>query len=1588
MASKPSSALPMPPTMSTGAALLAATIPLPPTPCVAVAVYSPAPTSPDSQPAAHDAIELARRAVILHNASSPILDSVLTSVRSGKEPKLYLFLIIPHESASAAVERLSGLQFENLHQISRSTFQMRELSSSDPTGVRTHSHFLDAVRSNILSDLSQVEVKGHVFPKRLQDGFVLERNAASSDWASGWNQGSHRPIIHFRLQIHISWSESEPSRLVVHAVPRPTPYSSLSPTPNPGSPIVLMPYGTPAYYLNTYSGPSNALVKQFRESLRGLGAGDWESPAGTSDASRTPFVIGWIRVENRQGEDKGTLVIWPSRLCLSYSDSWGHRPPLAYIPEMPAPLQASPQVPTTSRDGMIHNESIDESQYPDQPLPFHYESFQTPPHYDPLRAFHSLTASKSKDIRYLANEVGGYVDSVVRERERERERLKKEREAGTGSSPKLGRNPVSSSTSTRPSASTPLPAGSTSQLSQPAVLPAVTNLSHAHQAQVFYPSPPQSGQTHPPVPDNTSPDMGAAVLPTNPVLPPPPKTPVVPPIPPSHSDIPNNGSDLFNNYSNWPQSSDSYMDMGMDFTMDMDMGFNMDMDTSRTGAAPTYTNHRPSQLNFNDAFTDDDFSFFDLPSKAEGNVTSAVPQSAPLSSTSTDFIFARPSLPLQQPSPSLIEHRASGPGPPPLQAPWTPATQGDAPTPQHFDRSEFHPAGLIPSSPGPSPEPHLTPETPTVQLAFESSVKQPVPTRALSGPVVFDAIPFSASHKSTDTKYSFGKFALPSPSPEPGYEDHPPTPPVSSPLGKTWRARYNSATDPRIGVVKQLIGAKRKASPTPHSRNGPPSSSAWMDVAEDNEVAYQGDAMNVSSDSDSEDGNNDEDSECDSPQLSRPSTPSPSYLPLGPTLLHVHFDHTQLLPISTPLRSPGAIALRINQSPSAPFASVPTPVSPAAALGAASEQSKSLESAAFSIATEFVENSLWADIWKTNNQRSAYPATVWPDDIKGAADVLRQLRGAGGLSNLSTIFALDSSAKLEPFEPPYISIGKGDAVIQLLPSALRFWEKLDLGPKGGRKDIEIYALYEDFDDQKRTTVDTWLSAAGAFYKARHMGQFIRGCTNPANDALLPVRFDATFRKTLTSFISNIINAPHPIVIILFVPVTAMTMASPALRTLLSSTKKALNTFEGQIIFHLVPDSHLVDLEHSPRGYPLLDEFCTSIYNRIHVGVERNLSRRMHGSAPTPNLLFQEPSFTLSRPLHSKVTYVHSTHASLDVVDRFTLLHIGYQLSSCKRWVLASCVDQRGEEYDLGLWLMHPDEDAGEGADSASALKGEEAFVIDKVWNFALDFARKVDVEWQVVITKLGLMSPREVQVWTDQFERQEQLDREERLKHPRIRYTPLHVTLASADSNTPWTLVEPNPMPLSPTKIPRTPANLKHTAHFSDVSASFYAIFPHSKLSVGVPPDDHSYSASLVCEPPLSPTPSQELPAGGGDPSANPTVSSGSPQEDDLPHPIPFIPLSTSTLIRLPYQPSETPIDMLHIHVLKHLHTAGASEHNSLSDLQVDITRNFYELAVLSNTRFRLDKSPILPFHLAAIDSMRFCLDCDWEYLEGSSAEP
>ena len=880
--------------------------------------------------------------------------------------------------------------------------------------------FLQAVRDRLIDDVTEAS-KHHPRGRcvtRLKSGFLLGPIPTTSEWGSGWdNYTGSRPLISCTLQIHISCPAHTPSaaRLVIHPVMRPTyylPFRSSLPLPA-GTPIVLLPQGVPAYYLSTYSGPAAALTTQFEETLIGLGAGHWKRTT-SSQQDGPSYIIAWLAVQNKQGEDKGMPIIWPATLCVSYhanTPSTHARSTLPYIPELPSQLQASPpppaaMIPSTLSFTMgapsptLDGPSSATTSTSQAPLPLvdrdklgssvlrRPSLLRSSPTSDSLRAFRTLSLVKkpyARDIKKVAGEVGGYVDSVLKDRERERERIKRERQEqdiAIARAKLASANPPKEEPPPPPPLHLEIIPAKNEEVPVPAPEPVPLPMDIEDMEPESHPSvksdhsgdslfsPPDAPIDLPstdeeplpvieqPVPEHADPSQED-------------KAAAPPPKPEPDAEPSSMGFDPFNAFDNsWPQPN-GYMDV-----VYPEIDFGMPLDAIGGGRA---TGNSADNYDMDDGFgvfTEDDFDFFDAPSSQR-----AVPL-APTMPSGASFPTGIASMvgppPLALTPLVTVDGPLSGPGPPSanlvqpspwggnLGEPFTPR----APVDMHsLLESAGLPPELLPPSPTKTPSSHSAPTTPSVHL---SESQRP----GAFGLRIFDPIPFASSHREADGKYAVGKFALPSPP-----ADECPEPPSAAPiLMPGWKTKYSAATDPRIGVVRKLIGVKRKSldQGTRAIRRVP----IWESYRdpEDWQSTSSSPPGPDSDESDDEPWVEDEEMTL----APRPSTPPPSYLPIGPSLVKTHFCHSHLLPLCAPLRPPGMAVNPVTGI--APPISVPTPVSPAAILGAASEKSKSLEAAAQVLVKEVIENPVWQEAWRANASLSStppvLPAQVWQADAR------------------------------------------------------------------------------------------------------------------------------------------------------------------------------------------------------------------------------------------------------------------------------------------------------------------------------------------------------------------------------------------------------------------------------------------------------------------------------------------------------------------------------------------------------------------------------------------------------------------------------
>jgi mediator of RNA polymerase II transcription subunit 13 len=422
------------------------------------------------------------------------------------------------------------------------------------------------------------------------------------------------------------------------------------------------------------------------------------------------------------------------------------------------------------------------------------------------------------------------------------------------------------------------------------------------------------------------------------------------------------------------------------------------------------------------------------------------------------------------------------------------------------------------------------PATPDVQIR-ETTASPSTSSTLLN----FDPVLFAAMHRASDDKYTSGKFAI-FPRGSAGtndsqHKDHDGRNHVEGKSEATgvpvirWRHAYDRITDPRLGVVRKILEHKAHSNSKPATAVEATSvkkrTAAWVrDHGHEEwmatDVAIEGDNGEDTEMESPEDSDDDMTLGCEQGMDdSHDLKPSSHYSLPGANLLATHFNHACLLSLSVPAPRPSPASTSATSSPdstnaggaaatasggpaTAPTpaaAAVPTPLSPAILHVADAERMRNLEAAVQVLATELVMNPQWAQAWATarrpkqgdfetrrtsaNSVPLIVPMDVWTVSKAIITNDSKNLK----YCTLRSLSAVEDESLPNPrrLESPHIWVGKCDSVIRSFPTALRFWEKLGLQPRGGKKDVLAFVFFDQTVVQPEAAHE-WMDRVGTVYE--------------------------------------------------------------------------------------------------------------------------------------------------------------------------------------------------------------------------------------------------------------------------------------------------------------------------------------------------------------------------------------------------------------------------------------------------------------------------------------------------------------------------
>ena len=340
---------------------------------------------------------------------------------------------------------------------------------------------------------------------------------------------------------------------------------------------------------------------------------------------------------------------------------------------------------------------------------------------------------------------------------------------------------------------------------------------------------------------------------------------------------------------------------------------------------------------------------------------------------------------------------------------------------------------------------------------------------------------------------------------------------------------------------------------------------------------------------------------------------------------------------------------------------------------------------------------------------------------------------------------LDPSRSNNPFPipPPQLEVRRADSTLSILPSAVSFWENLGLGPLKGNKDVNAVCVHPDFDGMAGNA-STFLDQMQSVYESFRFGSHERVVSKDLANGVLPFTVDSSPSpsnlqnlaglKEIMARLSRIISSSpieeKNIVVYFIYPVdnaALLVQICTAFQHLFNLYRRALSEKKPNTANELVLQLLPLDIVASPTSIvvPLPSE-----YARLAMEVyDRCVNFTLASSAPA--VLLEQP---LPRSIDFKITPVPSA----SVLQENKCLHIAYAQSIDDRWITAAWTDNRGTQQMTASYCL------GRKNEPISMPFSD---VANEIWETTMDIISAKKIHWRVMITRVGVMDPSEIEFW-------------------------------------------------------------------------------------------------------------------------------------------------------------------------------------------------------------------------------------------------
>ncbi|KAI9779578.1 MAG: mediator of RNA polymerase II transcription subunit 13 [Candelina submexicana] len=352
----------------------------------------------------------------------------------------------------------------------------------------------------------------------------------------------------------------------------------------------------------------------------------------------------------------------------------------------------------------------------------------------------------------------------------------------------------------------------------------------------------------------------------------------------------------------------------------------------------------------------------------------------------------------------------------------------------------------------------------------------------------------------------------------------------------------------------------------------------------------------------------------------------------------------------------------------------------------------------------------------------------------------------GTTNHASSVFRLPS---------PHVRVRRAEATMEVLPSALPFWETFGLSPCSGPKDVTACCIYPGGQGVENAAVK-FIERIGTVYESCRLGSHtLAGDLNRWENGMISVWLDGLDKDKLNlglamrqfhdtcnelgQYLPGTLFTGQNVVIYLINPFehpTALVGVSAAFASLCQAyleSSEYCKTSIKKIVLQIIPIDFITCASSVvvPSQSEYLD-LALEVYERC----------RSSEDIPTAHsrLTGLAPSIALAKPVPKRIGFKLSSEPPATLLHETPCLHVAYSQSLDNRWLSAAWTDNQGRSQTYVSYCL--------GIKGSSHPLRPFREVAEEIWRTTLEMTATRKVTWRVFIVKVGVMERKEVDLWT------------------------------------------------------------------------------------------------------------------------------------------------------------------------------------------------------------------------------------------------